>query len=91
MKNNSMTMTILDVYYAMREAGIATSPTRISAGIASGAYPFGRVVSTGETGRRTIEIFRVDFEAWLKSKTPANMCDTLSGCDNPLVLIRRVM
>lgn len=68
--NNKLTMTILDVYHAMREAGIATSPTRISAGIASGAYPFGRVIATGETGRRTIEIYRVDFNAWLATKIP---------------------
>ena len=65
-----LTMTLNDVYYAMREAGIRTSPKMISAGIASGAYPFGRVVCEGETGRKTFEIFRVDFEAWLRTKQP---------------------
>ena len=65
-----LTMTLMDVYYAMRAVGIRCSPTSISAGIASGAYPFGRVVSVGETGRRALEIFRVDFDAWLQSKTP---------------------
>lgn len=65
-----LTMTVREVYYAMRAAGIRCNTTMISAGIASGAYPFGRVVSTGETGRRTLEIFRVDFEAWLESKMP---------------------
>lgn len=65
-----LTMTINDVYLAMREAGIPTNLRRISAGIASGAYPFGRVVSVGPTGRRTVEIFKVDFYAWLESKTP---------------------
>lgn len=65
-----LTMTLREVYYAMREAGIRCNPTMISAGIASGAYPFGRVVNTGETGRRTLEIYRVDFEAWLESKIP---------------------
>lgn len=65
-----LTMNLTEVYREMRAAGIHCSPTSISAGIASGAYPFGRVVSTGETGRRTIEIFRVDFLAWLDSKTP---------------------
>lgn len=65
-----LTMTVTEVYYEMRAAGIHCSPTSISAGIACGAYPFGRVVSTGETGRRTLEIFRVDFLAWLASKTP---------------------
>lgn len=65
-----LTMSLMDVYHAMREAGIPCSPQRISAGIQMGAYPFGRVVSVGETGRRTLEIFRVDFEAWLASKMP---------------------
>lgn len=65
-----LTMTLHDVYLAMREAGIPTSPMRISAGIASGAYPFGRVVCVGDTGRRTVEIFKVDFYAWLESKIP---------------------
>lgn len=65
-----LTMTVREAYYAMRAAGIPTSEARISAGIASGAYPFGRVVNVGETGRRTLEIFRVDLDAWIKSKTP---------------------
>lgn len=65
-----LTMTVREAYYAMRAAGIRTSEARISAGIASGAYPFGRVVNVGETGRRTLEIFRVDLDAWIKSKTP---------------------
>lgn len=65
-----LTMTVREVYYAMRAAGIRCNPTMISAGIASGAYPFGRVVNTGETGRRTLEIYRVDFDAWLESKIP---------------------
>ena len=70
MQKPKLTMTLMDVYYAMREAGIPSSPTKISAGIACGAYPFGRVVSTGQTGRRTTEIFRVDFEAWLETRIP---------------------
>lgn len=65
-----LTMTVTEVYHAMREAGISCHPKRISDGIACGAYPFGRVVCIGETGRRTLEIFRVDFFAWLESKTP---------------------
>lgn len=68
-----LTMTVTEVYHEMRNAGIRSSPTRISAGIASGAYPFGRVVSVGETGRKTIEIWRVDFEEWLASKVPQSM------------------
>lgn len=68
--NPRLTMTIMEVYLAMREAGIPSSPQKISVGIASGAYPFGRVVNVGETGRKTIEVFRVDFLAWLKTKIP---------------------
>ena len=68
--NPRLTMTIMEVYLAMREAGIPSSPKKISAGIASGAYPFGRVVSIGETGRKTIEVFRVDFQGWLKTRIP---------------------
>lgn len=70
MQKRKLTMTLREVYYEMRDAGIRCSMQMISAGIASGAYPFGRVVHEGETGRRTLEIFRVDFEAWLKSKMP---------------------
>lgn len=64
------TMTLSDVYHAMRAVGIRNSPARISAGITSGAHPFGRVVSTGETGRKTFEIYRVDFDAWLQKVIP---------------------
>lgn len=65
-----LTMTLQDVCLAMKDAGIPTSPMRISAGIECGAYPFGRVVSVGATGRKTLEIFRVDFDAWLEAKIP---------------------
>lgn len=71
-----LTMGLLDVYHAMREAGISCNPKMISAGIASGAYPFGRVVNVGETGRRTFEIYKVDFAAWLKTRIPAEEIST---------------
>ena len=70
MARQRLTMTLREVYYAMRAAGIPCNEKTISAGIASGAYPFGRVVQEGETGRRTLEIFRVDLMAWIESKTP---------------------
>lgn len=81
-----ITMTLRDVYYEMREAGIRCSMKVISDGIATGAYPFGRVVNEGETGRRTLQIFRVDFEAWLKSKMPQD-----SGTYTPPVLLRKTV
>lgn len=70
-----LTMTLMEVYEAMRSAGIRCSPKMISAGIASGAYPFGRVVSIGDSGRRRIEIYRTDFTAWLQSKTPTEQME----------------
>lgn len=75
-----LTMTVNEVVYAMRAAGIQCRARIVSDGIASGMYPFGTVVSVGETGRRTLQIFRVDFEAWLESKTPKS---------NQLQLIQR--
>lgn len=66
----SVTMTLRDVYYEMSAAGITCTMKVISDGIACGAYPFGRVINVGQTGRRTVQIFRVDFEAWLESKMP---------------------
>lgn len=65
-----LTMTVHEVVQAMRQAGIQCTARIVSNGIASGMYPFGTVVSVGETGRRTLQIFRVDFEAWIESKTP---------------------
>lgn len=66
----SVTMTLRDVYYEMRAAGIRCSVKVISDSIACGAYPFGRIVNVGDTGRRSVQIFRVDFEAWLKTRIP---------------------
>lgn len=75
-----LTMTVREVLYEMRAAGIHCNERIISDGIESGLYPFGRVTNTGETGRRTLQIFRVDFDAWLESKTPRQ---------NSLHLLRR--
>lgn len=86
-----ITMTLRETYYAMREAGIPCNEKMISAGIASGAYPFGRVVQTGETGRRTLEIFRVDFDTWLETRIPLSMRNPTQTNKAPLVLTRRVM
>lgn len=50
----------------MRAAGFRTSETMIANGIESGRYPFGAVTGVGKTGRRRVEILRVDFNAWLQ-------------------------
>lgn len=65
-----LTMTVREVLHEMRKAGIHCNERIISDGIASGAYPFGSVVATGATGRRTLNIFRTDFYSWLASKAP---------------------
>lgn len=64
------TMTLNECLNEMREHGIPCSPYRVADAIESGYYPFGRVCSVSPTtGRRTFEIWRVDFERWLTEKT----------------------
>lgn len=75
MKRSSMTMTINDVAQLFRSYGIPIELGRLADGIATGAYPFGRVVKTSAGGRRTFEIWRVDVEAFLKSKMPQEWGD----------------
>lgn len=65
------TMTIKEVYDDLREHGFKTSLRRLSDGIASGLYPFGSVLNIGETGKRTFQILRVDYENW---KTKVVIC-----------------
>lgn len=62
------TMTLQECAAAMRQNGIRCSPMRIGEAIESGNYPFGRLVYIGGSGRRTFEIFRVDFYKWLNEK-----------------------
>ena len=70
MKRSNLTMTINDVARLFRSYGIPMELGRLADGIASGAYPFGRVVRVSAGGRRTFEIWRVDVEAFLNSKIP---------------------
>ena len=70
MKRSNRTMTINDVARLFRSYGIPMELGRLADGIASGAYPFGRVVRVSAGGRRTFEIWRVDVEAFLNSKIP---------------------
>ena len=65
----SITMTASECAKAMRKAGIKCTVNHVVDGIACGAYPFGRLCG-GSDARRCVEIFRVDFESWLKAKTP---------------------
>lgn len=72
MKRSNMTMTISDVAKLFRQYGIPIELGRLADGIASGHYPFGKVVRVSPGGRRTFEIWRVDVEAFLKSKMPGS-------------------
>ena len=58
------TMTIREVYDDLRKYGFKISLNRLSDGIVSGLYPFGSVLNVGETGKRTFQILRVDYENW---------------------------
>ena len=66
----SLTMTINDVCALFRTYGISIDARRMADSIATGIYPFGRVVRVSESGRRTFEIWRTDVDRFLKSKIP---------------------
>ena len=70
MQRSNLTMTIGDVAKLFRSFGIPIEVRRLADDIASGLYPFGRVVKTSPNGRRTFEIWRVDVDAFLQSKMP---------------------
>ena len=55
---------MMEIMAAMRSCGYSISQTRLSDGMAAGVSPFGTLVSTGETGRRTFQILRSDYESW---------------------------
>lgn len=71
MAKRALTATINETVEIMRSAGIPMTSATLADGIESGVYPFGRLVRKSETtGRRTFEIFRVDIQQFLESKTP---------------------
>lgn len=57
-------MTIKEVADDMRRRGMGMAYKTIGDGIASGKLPFGTIINTGETGRRTFLILRRDYEVW---------------------------
>lgn len=57
-------MTVADVIQDMRDRGFCISQRSFSMAVDSGAFPFVRVLNTGATGRKTLLIFRKDYEAW---------------------------
>lgn len=62
-------MTVAEVAGEMREAGFHVSNKAIVDRIASGLYPFGRIIGVGRSGRRTVHVLRVDFQRWLEDVT----------------------
>ena len=65
------TMSAYECCKEMRELGIPCTVTGIVDGIECGAYGFGRIKKRGPTGRRTVEIFRVEFQRWIREKVTA--------------------
>lgn len=61
-------MSASECVEAMRTVGFRISVMALMDGLEEGYYPFGRIKSRGVTGRRTPEIYRGDFERWLKEK-----------------------
>lgn len=57
-------MTINEICEDMRRNGYPITQKTLSDGIAGGAFPFGKVIKTGTTGRRTFVILRRDYENW---------------------------
>lgn len=65
MKNR---MSLDDVVAELRDRGFPIGKKTLADMIESGQLPFGSVVSSGATGRRTFLILRSDFEAWADQK-----------------------
>lgn len=61
-------ITLHECVTAMRSVGIPCSMRTVGDGIEEGVYPFGRIKSVGKTGYRSFEIWRVDFERWLRER-----------------------
>ncbi len=60
-------MTLTECTAELRRYGIRCSPMEVGDCIEKGIYPFGRLKCATDK-RRTFEIWRMDFEAWLKEK-----------------------
>ena len=60
------TMTVNEVVMELRAIGVPVSNRYAADSIAKGHWPFGRVSSKGNGHRRKFEIWRVDFEKWLR-------------------------
>lgn len=57
-------MTMNEVMSDMRSCGFSISQKTLSDGMVAGVFPFGTLLSTGQTGRRMFMILRRDYETW---------------------------
>ena len=57
-------MTLKDVADDMRSRGCGLARRTIADRIEDGTFPFGKITSTGNSGRITFIIFRKDYESW---------------------------
>lgn len=64
-------MTATECVNEMRAYGIPCNMKSLMDGIEKGFYPFGRILFPDSgSSRRNVQIFRVDFEAFIRSKMP---------------------
>lgn len=57
-------MTITEVCDDMRSRGMSLGHKTLSDGLVSGVFPFGSLIGTSPTGRRSFMILRKDYETW---------------------------
>lgn len=57
-------MTSYDVMSDMRKRGFSISQTNFIRAVEQGIFPFVKILGAGETGRRSLLIFRKEYEAW---------------------------
>ena len=67
---NMLTMTPEECVAVLRQHGMKITPKVLIDSIENGAYPFGRIVHKGATGKRKVEIFRIHFCQWLHDMLP---------------------
>ncbi len=57
-------MTVAEVCRDLRNCGMGLTHKTVSDGIASGLFPFGKLIGVNPSGRRTFMILRKDYEKW---------------------------
>ena len=65
----TITVTATEATAMLRKAGMRISTKRLIDEIEKGRYTFGRVISTGPNGRRTVEIYRKLLLGWIDLMT----------------------